>query len=265
MAHPELESKERIIYKCCLNRVFLTVEDTIRYDTSVEHMYICISLLGVSLQGLLGYAVGVYIWTKSKMWLMTKIKSVEIYIPAGRWHWAPGAHTDPSTFVALNFSCLNVNIHYIHCCLDSQKRNLCNNESAQLWYCFWPCTLRHRVGGPKEKLNPNNMGGANFCSAEWKWRKNTILQFKFVLIRLFHGSATSPRTETISWELNDTGWKLCFGLCVKLWEQPQFSKTMRLWDKFQKPFSGHWGLSMLKRNLAFIAFSNCALLSKIAF
>ena len=167
------------------------------------------------------------------------------------WHWI--------------FSCLNVNIHYIHCCLDSQKRNLCNNESAQLWYCFWPYTLRHRVGGPKEKLNPNNMGGAIFCSAEWKWRKNTILQFKFFLIRLFHGSATSPRTETISWELNDTGWKLCFGLCVKLWEQPQFSKTMRLWDKFQKPFSGHWGLSMLKRNLAFIAFSNCALLSKIAF
>ena len=192
------------------------------------------------------------------------MKSVEIYIPAGWWHWAPGAHTDPSTFVALNFF-LSQCKQSLYSLLPWFSKNKSLQQWMQLWYCFWPYTLRHRVSGPKEKLNPNNMGGAIFCGAEWKWRKNTILQFKFFLIRLFHGSATSPRTETISWELNDTGWKLCFGLCVKLWEQPQFSKTMRLWDKFQKPFSGHWGLSMLKRNLAFIAFSNCALLSKIAF
>ena len=117
-------------------------------------MYIC--LFGVSFQGLLGYCGGVYLdQVKDLICSSDKKNIVEIYIPAGRWHWAPGAHTDPSTFVALYFPFVSMYSFFIAALI------LIKWIFATM-VLFWPDTLRHGVGGPKEKLNPSKMGEAIF-------------------------------------------------------------------------------------------------------
>ena len=171
MAHPELESKERIIYKCCLNRVF--------FDSSRYNMIWCISrtYVNMSLRGKFPRPSrilwGVYIWTKSKTWYVHPTRNiVEIYIPAGRWHWAPGAHTDPSTFVALYFPFVSMYSFFIAALILIKWIFATMNATMIL---FWPDTLRHGVGGPKEKLNPSKMGKAIFLRCWVQVEKNTIL------------------------------------------------------------------------------------------
>ena len=134
MAHPDLESKERIIYKCCLNRVFLTVVDTIWYDASVEQTY------------------HVYMTHRGKfprpsriLWgcifgpsrrldcvHLTKINSWNIH-PCRMVALSPRcSYTDPSTFVAfllLPLLPLSQCIHSLYSLLPwFSQMNLCNYE-----------------------------------------------------------------------------------------------------------------------------------------
>ena len=109
--------RESFILKCCLDRVFLTVVDTIWYNASVDQTYVYITHRGkfprpsrilwgcifgpshlTKIKQLLKYTSLQDGGTKSQVLIYWSVHLCGIF-----------------TF----YLCLNVFIHYIHCCLDS--------------------------------------------------------------------------------------------------------------------------------------------------
>ena len=170
MAHPDLVSKERIIYNCCLDRVFLTVVDTIWYNASVDQTYVYMTHRGKFPRPsriLWGCIFGpsprlVFIWSKLNSWNIHPCRMVALSPRC--------SYTDPSTFVAfLPFTFVSMYSFIIFIAALILK-NGSLQPWMQLWYCFDLIPWDMRKVALKEKLNPTKMGGAIFCGAECKWK-----------------------------------------------------------------------------------------------
>ena len=105
---------------------------------------------------------------------------------------------------------------------------------------FWPDTLRHGMGGPTGEIEPKKNGRSHFLPC-WVQLEIVFSIIKFFLIRLFHGSATSPRTETISWGLNDTGLILdeTYLPYLGIFSLSNY-ETLGLLKMSKTPFRPHW-------------------------